>query len=548
MTCWVFISVLLALVKNVNAFMMMQPGRIVTIPGQNGALQMSSNNNVDDLEDSRRRRHLLLSSLLVGGTAALTPPVIADAATTVSTDTTLDGDVEIVKAPLDEREYEYLVLENGLRVVLCHDESETRAACAMAVHVGASSDRTVEGLAHFCEHMLFLGTKKYPIEDEFELYLQNHGGSSNAFTDAENTVYYFDVLVADQSSTLSEAVDRFANFFTSPLFNEDAVQREVNAIDSEHGKNIQNDAFRLYQLEKYRVNKEHPYSRFFTGTKTTLLQNGPTYLRNQLLDFHSTYYSANQMVLSIVAPQPLKELKQIIENSCKDIPNNNRLPPEFAWNQKILPYDKSSSSKIPAQGWQLTVVPVKDLRQVSLSFPLVFDSLENKVQEMLIKPEFYVTHILGHEGPQSLLSYLKKKEWANELETSISTELSDFTTLEITVELTTRGLKEVNSVIASVFGALQILTRKSIPTYIYQEVLQLSELDWRFLTKGGATSYVQSLVKSIYEGYTPSLTIAGPRRLALNSDKPVESRPKTTFESGQQLKQTMDAVQKLISQ
>ena len=39
------------------------------------------------------------------------------------------------------------------------------------------------GLAHFHEHMLFLGTAKYPGENDFEQYLGRNGGSSNAFTD-----------------------------------------------------------------------------------------------------------------------------------------------------------------------------------------------------------------------------------------------------------------------------------------------------------------------------------------------------------------------------
>lgn len=49
------------------------------------------------------------------------------------------------------------------------------------------------GLAHFCEHMLFLGTEKYPNEVEYTKYLSEHGGSSNAHTAQENTCYYFDV-------------------------------------------------------------------------------------------------------------------------------------------------------------------------------------------------------------------------------------------------------------------------------------------------------------------------------------------------------------------
>ena len=48
-------------------------------------------------------------------------------------------------------------------------------------------------LAHFLEHMLFLGTKKYPKEDAYDNFLGNHGGSFNAFTASENTNFYFSI-------------------------------------------------------------------------------------------------------------------------------------------------------------------------------------------------------------------------------------------------------------------------------------------------------------------------------------------------------------------
>lgn len=76
--------------------------------------------------------------------------------------------------------------------------------------------------------MLFLGTEKYPDENEYSNYLNTNGGSSNAFTSAENTNYYFDVTCG----FLEGALDRFAQFFISPLFTQDSTDREMNAIDS----------------------------------------------------------------------------------------------------------------------------------------------------------------------------------------------------------------------------------------------------------------------------------------------------------------------------
>lgn len=56
-----------------------------------------------------------------------------------------------------------------------------------------SDPENIPGLAHFCEHMLFLGTEKYPKENEYTQFLSEHAGSANAFTSGEHTNYYFDV-------------------------------------------------------------------------------------------------------------------------------------------------------------------------------------------------------------------------------------------------------------------------------------------------------------------------------------------------------------------
>lgn len=65
----------------------------------------------------------------------------------------------------------------------------------------------IPGLAHLLEHMLFLGTKKFPKENEYSKFLSEHGGVSNAFTGLDHTNYYFDVV----PEHLTGALDRFVN-------------------------------------------------------------------------------------------------------------------------------------------------------------------------------------------------------------------------------------------------------------------------------------------------------------------------------------------------
>jgi insulysin len=82
------------------------------------------------------------------------------------------------------------------------------------------------------------------------------------------------------------------------------------------------------------------------------------------------------------------------------------------------------------------------------------------------------------------LSYLKRKGWANNIACATSEELSDFEAFEISVGLTSRGLVAVNSVIEAIYSYIQLMRERQIPDFVFKEVLQLEELQWRFLTIG----------------------------------------------------------------
>lgn len=154
-----------------------------------------------------------------------------------------NGDIR--KPDTDARSYRHVKLENGLSVVLVSDPEAHSAAAALCVSVGQLDDpKSVQGLAHFLEHMLFLGTEKYPEESNFDQFCAAAAGYSNAWTSLDHTMYHF--IVA--SSKLEEALDRFASFFSCPLFSPSGTEREMKAVDSEHNKNLQDDDRREYQV------------------------------------------------------------------------------------------------------------------------------------------------------------------------------------------------------------------------------------------------------------------------------------------------------------
>jgi len=100
----------------------------------------------------------------------------------------------IVKSESDPRAYRALVLENGMKVVVVSDPTTDKAAASLSVGIGSGAnpaDRA--GLAHFLEHMLFLGTEKYPESAEYKNFISRHGGGDNAYTAFDETNYFFDI-------------------------------------------------------------------------------------------------------------------------------------------------------------------------------------------------------------------------------------------------------------------------------------------------------------------------------------------------------------------
>lgn len=180
-------------------------------------------------------------------------------------------EVEITKSPNDNRLFRYLKLDNELECIIVHDPDTNTSAASMDVGVGGALDpKETPGLAHFLEHMLFMGTEKYPVENEYSKYISDNGGNENAFTTMINTNFHFDVTNAAFDKTL----DMFAQFFICPLFNEGSVEKEMKAVDSEYRNGLQSDTDRISQIFQNESNPESAFNRFYTGSLKTLQKDG----------------------------------------------------------------------------------------------------------------------------------------------------------------------------------------------------------------------------------------------------------------------------------
>ncbi|XP_059607534.1 insulin-degrading enzyme [Phlebotomus argentipes] len=388
----------------------------------------------------------------------------------------------IVKSPEDNRSYRGLLLSNDMKVLLVSDPTTERSAAAMAVDVGHLSDPDhIPGLAHFLEHMLFLGTEKYPNENDYSTYLAENGGNSNASTYADITKFYFDIV----PDKLEGALDRFAQFFIAPLYTESATDREINAVHSEHEKNVPMDSWRVRQVNKSLSNPQHPYSKFGTGNKKTLDEDCKLKginIRDELLKFQDKWYSANIMSLAVFGKESLDELEEMVTSKFAQVVNKDVTAP--TWDES--PYTDNET------GVRVNVVPVKDTRSLTITFPC--PDLEGLYKS---SPDKYITHLLGHEGKGSLLSELKNKGYCNNLMAGYTLAARGFGFFDVVVDLTQDGFENVNEVIQHTFQYIQMVKRGGPVRRIFDEYRHILEMQFRFKDKEGPLSLVSSVVHSI---------------------------------------------------
>ena len=382
---------------------------------------------------------------------------------------------DLIVSPADAYSYRYMELENGLKVMLVRTPEADKASAALSVNVGSMDDpEGREGLAHFLEHMLFLGTEPFPEPDEYQQFIKQNGGSHNAFTSYAQTTYFFDV----DNEQLSGALERFAPFFISPTFNEAYVDREKNAVHAEYSANLKEDGRRIFSAQKMAMNPEFTFSNFSTGNLDTLSDRDDSKIRDELISFYKTHYSSDRMTLVIAGDYELDQLGNKARNLFSDIPKRDvhfERPDVPVFVPEQLPLD-------------MHIKPVKEIRELRFTFPL--PEILSQYQH---KPVQLLSNLIGHEGDGSILALLKKKGWAESLSAGRSLSTRHASTMVVGIGLTKSGLLHQEEITSILMEYIDLIRTNGIPEYIKEEQKMLNEMTFRFQEHGPISNYTTRL-------------------------------------------------------
>lgn len=401
---------------------------------------------------SKNIAHLfLLLTMLVWGSAIAAEPLWQLLPETIN------------KSESDPREYKAIKLHNDMTVLLVSDAKATKSLAAISIPVGSIENPDSQlGLAHYLEHMVLMGSKKYPEPSSFSEFLQKHGGSHNASTAPHRTAYYFEV----ENSALKEATDRLADALAEPLLDPINADRERNAVNAELTMARSRDGMRIWQVRSETLNPEHPNSRFSGGNLETLKDKPNSKLQDELIGFYKHYYSANLMNGVLYGDQSIESLAKIAQETFGRIPNFNAGVPVIN-TQAVTDKEK---------GIIIHYVPAQPQKALQIEF-----SIKNNMADFRSKSDSYISYLLGNRSPGTLADWLISQGLAEGISASASPNADrNYGSFSIYVTLTDKGLQERDQIIAAIFSYIDLIKNDGINKSYFDEIAKVLNLSFRY--------------------------------------------------------------------
>ncbi len=208
------------------------------------------------------------------------------------------------------------MLPNGLRLHLAHDPAASRAAAWLRVAAGSHDEPSAHpGLAHFLEHLSFLGGAAFPGDERLMPWLQVRGGQVNASTRGRTTDYFFEVTAEHLGAGLARLIDMLAR----PLLDIDAQRREREVLEAEYLARSADEQTQIDAALALGLPAGHPLRRFAAGRRDSLALENDAFQR-ALREFHAAHYHAGNCQLWLQGPQTLDELERLAQRACADLP------------------------------------------------------------------------------------------------------------------------------------------------------------------------------------------------------------------------------------
>lgn len=351
----------------------------------------------------------------------------------------------------------------------------------MTVNSGINREKKdIYGLAHFCEHMLFLGSKKYPNSTHFVDFITLYGGKFNGYTDFENTGFFFTI----NSERFNEAFDIFSRFFIDPLFSGEYVEKEVNSVNSEFERNIQLDSKRKEMVLRQIANADSLFHRFSTGNKKTLLQYAQKNnidLKEKVYQFYKNNYRPDNMKLIVYGNKPIDIYKDLVNTIFSEINAPHGSIPEKQFTK--LPWKPFNIGKLVLYN------TINEHQELDINFMVddIFKTLPDN-------SALYYKILLNYKGKGSLDDILRRHGLVAGIKAYLRKTHEGFSFFKIRGYITTRGIINLDKVLSIIFKYINYVRIKSIDKELFEYTKKIFDIAFFFNNKKKKlTKYMKSL-------------------------------------------------------
>lgn len=386
-----------------------------------------------------------------------------------------------------------------MKVLWVIDADSEHAALGLTLQAGNFADPDdVPGLMHLMEHTLFGGSKNFPEHGEILSVLEKQTGSINAWTSPEYTSF----VLHSPGKHFSDAVLRFVDMLSKPLFTEKSIEAEIVAIDAEFRGKLKDENRRIQDVHKATCNQTHPFSRFSVGNAELFAQLSTKQLKQRLSDAHSALYKAKDMCVCIVLPPSLQNQIPSLEIALGTIQSGSEqsLNTDTASTCEINPQLKDMPLHTDAElNKFICIKPLKPIRHLQLSF-----DVSHYHENYKTKSDGLVSHLLGYEGPGSLLSFLQQCGWATQILVGAGLEGRHFREFNISLQLTEQGQQQLPNILTAIDFFIDSLRNNSELARHYDEKARLNRLAFDHQSASKASQYCQQLSINMHHYEQPN--------------------------------------------
>ncbi|MBI4226533.1 insulinase family protein, partial [Candidatus Roizmanbacteria bacterium] len=230
---------------------------------------------------------------------------------------------------------EIFTFKNGLKIILI----DTKAFPTMTVILlfGAGSryeNKQNNGIAHFLEHMVFKGSKKYPDFFTISSVLEGLGATHNAFTGKDHTGFW----VKSPTEHFEKVIDVVGDIIQHPLLADAEIEREKGVIVQEMNMYEDQPMRKVGQYFEQLLYQEDPLGMDIIGTKETVTK----FQRTNFIDYMQQFYRPNNAVLVLAGGLGFSDNKASAMQSYSSVNNNEAMK---QWSNYYLDIIKEKFTK-----------------------------------------------------------------------------------------------------------------------------------------------------------------------------------------------------------